>query len=890
MYHQDSNYIHAAVLNDYSAASYLAAYNDGLLIYQRARPNDEFVPIIEIADNAMTKGFVAAMKKKNIAVQLVPPNNHRANNAERAVQTFKNHLIACLATCDPDFPIKAAPAILAFVLLTLNLLRHSNISDLSAHEEMYGIFDSNRYLLHPPGTRVITLDPPENRLSFAPHGVEGFYVGPSMLHYRCHQIYCPHSQALRNSDSVSWLPFERIIPKYATLPTDIFAAEATPIPEPTQSPDLETTLAPIFSSEGVSNIEEAPVTQSEGVQEVSAPFIESPSTPLRTFCDDDQLGPQPTPRTIADHPFSSPSPINQPSTAPTHAANFVHYKKAIQGPDFHHWQESMHQEIIRLFVTTKTAKYCPDLTMASIPAEARIGRANPIIVKKEDKLDPTKIEWRTRLTYDEIKRKNRAPHPTSSSTIDSLAVKLLYNSIVSDRKAILSSIDLKDFYLNSQCEKAYLTLINGLLPHKSKVLLGTTHLPDTAVLILEIDNVMYGMDDAGRVSQQELVAHLAQHGFHMCPHTPGLFFHETRPGIRFTTWVDDFAVKHDPSSGDFDYLCKILSLKYPITMHKHATKYLGMSVILHRDANDPSQDTITCSMPNYVKQSLQELNFTRTFSPKSPMIYIAPKYGPAQQFESIDLSPAASPAEQTHLQSAVGKFRWYSEAIDYTLLLPLSKLATQQSAPTQQTMDDLSRFLNYADQFPEAQLTFRPSNMQLHIHSDASYNGEPKSRSRYGGVFTMGPITFTGPLEPYDINGPVLVSTGIIPTVVGSATEAEYAGLYLNAQHAEVARQILSDLGHTQSQPTQMTYDNTTAGSIANKTAKIRRSKAIAMRYHWIQDRIQQKHIKLKWAPGKHNVADFPTKAHPVHHFIAMRSCLISFPASSLPNATERVC
>jgi hypothetical protein len=202
----------------------------------------------------------------------------------------------------------------------------------------------------------------------------------------------------------------------------------------------------------------------------------------------------------------------------------------------------------------------------------------------------------------------------------------------------------------------------------------------------------------------------------------------------------------------------------------------------------------------------------------------------------------------------------------------------------------LTRFLNYADQFPDARLTFRPSNMQLHIHSDASYNGEPESRSRYGGIFTMGPIVFTGPLEPFSINGPVLVSTGIIPTVVGSASEAEYAALYLNAQNAEVARQILSDLGHPQSQPTEITYDNTTAGSIANKTAKIRRSKAIAMRYHWIQDRIQQKHFKLKWAPGKHNVADFPTKAHPIHHFIAMRECLISFPASSLPNNTERVC
>ena len=241
-------------------------------------------------------------------------------------------------------------------------------------------------------------------------------------------------------------------------------------------------------------------------------------------------------------------------------------------------------------------------------------------------------------------------------------------------------------------------------------------------------------------------------------------------------------------------------------------------------------------------------------------------------------------AEQTHLRSAIGKFRWYGDAVDPILVTPLSKMANQQSAPTQNTMSELSRFLNYVDQFPNAHLTFRPSNMQLHIHSDASYLGDPNSRSRYGGIFTMGPMSFTGPENPYDINGPVLVSTGIIPTVVGSATEAEYAGLYLNAQNGEVARQILEDLGHPQSQPTEIVYDNTTAGSIANKTAKTRRSKAIAMRYHWVQDRIAQKHFKLKWKPGKHNLADFTTKSHPIHHFQAMRPCFISYPGLSLPN------
>lgn len=889
MYHQDSNYIHAIALHDYSAASYHTAYMEGLAIYQRAKPDGSFIPHIEYADNAMTKAYIAAMKKHKIEVQLVPPSNHRANNAERAVQTFKNHFISSLATCDPLYPVTAAVKILPIANLTLNLLRPSHISGLSAYEEMFGPFDSNRYILHPIGTRVITLDAPENRLSFAPHGVEGFYTGPAMQHYRCHEIYCPHSQAIRISDSVSWLPFERIIPKYATLPEEIFAAEPTPI-----HPTIANTTH-LTSSQGVASTNDddlwVPLTNSQGANTTLDP--PTPATPTHTFCPDDITSSLPTPNTIADHPFSSPSPINAPQ------ANFVHYSKAIRGPDYQHWQDSMNAEIIRLFITTKTAIYRPDLTIDTIPSEARVGNANPVIKKKEDKIDPSKIEYRTRLTFDELKLKKTPttnssivpptiePRITASSTIDSLAVKLLYNSIVSDHEAIFSSIDVKDWYLNSSCKTAYLLIRNGILDQKSKILLKTTHLPDNAILVTEVNNVVYGMDDAGRISQLELVNHLAKDDFHMCPHTPGLFFHATRPNIRFTTWADDFGVKSNPASGDFEFLCEVLKKKYPITAHKTATKYLGMTIDLVRNV-DPSKDTLTCSMPGFVKEGLAELGFVRTFSPKSPSIYIAPKFGASSQVESTDTSPPATAAEQTHLRTAIGKFRWYGDAVDPILVTPLSKMANQQSAPTQNTMSELSRFLNYVDQFPDAHLTFRPSNMQLHIHSDASYLGDPKSRSRFGGVFTMGPISYTGPENPYDINGPVLVSTGIIPTVVGSATEAEYAGLYLNAQNGEVARQILADLGHPQTQPTEITYDNTTAGSIANKTAKIRRSKAIAMRYHWIQDRVAQKHFKLKWAPGKHNLADFPTKAHPIHHFQAMRPLFISYPGSSLSQQQSR--
>jgi hypothetical protein len=204
----------------------------------------------------------------------------------------------------------------------------------------------------------------------------------------------------------------------------------------------------------------------------------------------------------------------------------------------------------------------------------------------------------------------------------------------------------------------------------------------------------------------------------------------------------------------------------------------------------------------------------------------------------------------------------------------------------------LDRLLNYIAQYPNASIVYRPSDMQLHLHSDESYLSEPQSRSRCAGFFQLGAIVFTGPDQPSNVNGPTRIVSNILPTVVGSASEASYGSMYLNAQHATVDRQTLRDLGHPQTS-TIMTYDNSTAGSIANRTAKVKRSKAYAMKYHWIQDRIEQGDFTIQWAPGTSNLADFPSKAHPVHHFKSMRKYFITLPPTPppiVPGTAERVC
>jgi hypothetical protein len=73
-------------------------------------------------------------------------------------------------------------------------------------------------------------------------------------------------------------------------------------------------------------------------------------------------------------------------------------------------------------------------------------------------------------------------------------------------------------------------------------------------------------------------------------------------------------------------------------------------------------------------------------------------------------------------------------------------------------------------------------------------------------------------------------------------------------------------MGHPQD-ATELKTDNTTYDGIANKTVQQKRSKAMDMRYYWIQNCIEQGQFDVSWDPRDTNLGDYFTKHHsPSHH------------------------
>ena len=82
---------------------------------------------------------------------------------------------------------------------------------------------------------------------------------------------------------------------------------------------------------------------------------------------------------------------------------------------------------------------------------------------------------------------------------------------------------------------------------------------------------------------------------------------------------------------------------------------------------------------------------------------------------------------------------------------------------------------------------------------------------------------------------------------------------------------LIENLGHKE-QLTMLQTDSATAEGILNKKIQPKRTIAMDMRFHWLCDRQQQKHINIFWKPVILNLRDYHTKHHPTSHHQKMRT------------------
>jgi hypothetical protein len=159
------------------------------------------------------------------------------------------------------------------------------------------------------------------------------------------------------------------------------------------------------------------------------------------------------------------------------------------------------------------------------------------------------------------------------------------------------SIDIKNFYLTAALEyyeymKIPLTLIPTWMVEQYDLNRHALH----GFVHLEIQQAVWGLPQAGILTNKRL-RRIAPFGYYGITHTPGLWYHKSRP-ITFNLVVNNFGVKKYVSKELFNN-----EHQNEYTLTKDWSRELYCGIQLDWDYNEW---TVDISMPGYVKKKLQE--------------------------------------------------------------------------------------------------------------------------------------------------------------------------------------------------------------------------------------------------------------------------------------------
>jgi hypothetical protein len=213
---------------------------------------------------------------------------------------------------DPTFPLKLWDKLLPQATITLNLLQKSRINPrMSAYAQLNGHFDFNKTHLAPPGTRIIAHKKPDQRASWDPHGLDGYYLGPALDHYSCYQVHITKTKGTRIVDTVEFPPAK--LAMSSTSSKDLSSIEALELSNALKNPAhaapfIQIGTAQLQALRQLSDIFSAALPSGTSQH---APPLSQNSSQFRITVRQGTFNPKRMPRQQ-----SPPTPILSPSLAP----------------------------------------------------------------------------------------------------------------------------------------------------------------------------------------------------------------------------------------------------------------------------------------------------------------------------------------------------------------------------------------------------------------------------------------------------------------------------------------------------------------------------------------------------------------------------------------------
>ena len=382
---------------------------------------------------------------------------------------------------------------------------------------------------------------------------------------------------------------------------------------------------------------------------------------------------------------------------------------------------------------------------------------------------------------------------------------------------------------------------------KEEIYLKVPNLCSDAGKIVKLLKTLYGLKQASYEWNKQLSQALIKMGFKQISDDIDecLFVHKEWD-IIMCTHVDDCIVSFtdkgtkDPANkGPVSKMLKTLEKAgFEYTETEKVVRALGVQII-------QEEDHISLCQPAYVENVLKDYELQECTPRNSPPAkWLEPR---PQDEEKVD--------EETY-RSIVGCLSYLAQTTRPDIEQFTFHLATFVSDPGTSHWKAIVHLLGYLKKFPDKGIRFTvPENpkdpLQLwKFYVDSDFAGDIQTRK-----------STTGYICSF-MSGPLITSSKRQRLTALSSTEAEYVGFVEIIRDIKWLRKLANVLKIPFPRPAPIRNDNLTAQNIAENKAKLKRTKHIDTRYHFVKECIELGVVSLIHVPRKNNISDMLT--HPL--------------------------
>lgn len=387
-------------------------------------------------------------------------------------------------------------------------------------------------------------------------------------------------------------------------------------------------------------------------------------------------------------------------------------------------------------------------------------------------------------------------------------------------------MDVKGAYLNGILkEKVYMRQPEGY--------------DDNTGHICALVKTLYGLKQSGREWNAEFDGKLKKFSFNHLRSDPCVYIkRDGNDVIIITIWVDDLLL-FAQSDKLMEQTKAELRTQWEVTDLGEPTKIVGIEIT-------QTNDSITISQKVYINSILECEGLSGINSVATPLD------------PNIKLEPNPNGNEGSRSNSfarLLGELQFLANSTYPDIAFAVNRLASYTANLSLQHVAALKRILRYLARTKDFGIIYsknstNPNDNSFYGFADTAFANHDDHKSTSGYVFLSagGAITWKSKKQT---------------TIALSSTEAEYVALSEAAHEACWLRNLFYELGYPQEFPATIRGDNDGLISMAKNQQFHNRSKHIAIRWHWVQDLVEQKLITIESCRDLQQTADVLTKALP---------------------------